>query len=102
LRGAGAAQIAAHQTRQEKLSLLSHEEMRARHEELAAANSKENTRSVPLPVELMQINCRTCPFSLQSWAFEGNLVRGRDRSACRFANWMTMGFLRLTFEVEDA
>jgi hypothetical protein len=63
--------------------------------------ARENTRSVPLPVELMQINCRTSPFSLQSWAFKGNLVRGRDRSAYRFANWMTMGFLRLTFEVED-
>jgi conjugative relaxase-like TrwC/TraI family protein len=37
LRGAGAAQIAAHQTREEKLSALSHQEMRARHEELAAA-----------------------------------------------------------------
>jgi conjugative relaxase-like TrwC/TraI family protein len=37
LRGAGAAQIAAHQTREEKLSLLSREEMRARHQELAAA-----------------------------------------------------------------
>jgi conjugative relaxase-like TrwC/TraI family protein len=36
LRGAGAAQIAAHQTREEKLSALSHEEMRARHQELAA------------------------------------------------------------------
>jgi conjugative relaxase-like TrwC/TraI family protein len=36
LRGAGAAQIAAHQTREEKLSPLSREEMRARHQELAA------------------------------------------------------------------
>jgi conjugative relaxase-like TrwC/TraI family protein len=37
LRGAGAAQIAAHQTREEKLSALSHEEMRARHQNLAVA-----------------------------------------------------------------
>jgi conjugative relaxase-like TrwC/TraI family protein len=37
LRGAGAAQIAAHQTREEKLSALSHDEMRARHQDLAVA-----------------------------------------------------------------
>jgi conjugative relaxase-like TrwC/TraI family protein len=37
LRGAGAAQIAAHQTREQKLSSLSRDEMRARHQELAAA-----------------------------------------------------------------
>jgi conjugative relaxase-like TrwC/TraI family protein len=36
LRGAGAAQIAAHQTREEKLSALSHDEMRSRHQKLAA------------------------------------------------------------------
>lgn len=37
LHGAGAAQIAAHQTREEKLSSLSREEMHARHQELAAS-----------------------------------------------------------------
>ena len=46
LRGAGAAQIAAHQTREEKLSALSHEEMRARHEELAAAFGNQPQRVV--------------------------------------------------------
>ncbi len=46
LSGAGAAQIAAHQTREEKLSSLSHEEMRARHEELAAANGYQPQRVV--------------------------------------------------------
>lgn len=44
LSGAGAAQIAAHQTREEKLSSLSHEEMRARHEELAAAFGNQPQR----------------------------------------------------------
>lgn len=37
LRGAAAAQIAAHQTREEKLPSLSHEEMRAKHQEMAEA-----------------------------------------------------------------
>jgi len=46
LRGAGAAQIAAHQTREEKLSSLSHEEMRARHGELAAAYGYQPQRVV--------------------------------------------------------
>jgi conjugative relaxase-like TrwC/TraI family protein len=46
LRGAGAAQIAAHQTREEKLSLLSREEMRARHQELAAAYGKQPQQAV--------------------------------------------------------
>ena len=46
LRGAGAAQIAAHQTREEKLSALSHEEMRARHQELAAAFGNQAQRVV--------------------------------------------------------
>jgi conjugative relaxase-like TrwC/TraI family protein len=46
LRGAAAAQIAAHQTREEKLSSLSHEEMRARHEELAAAYGSQPQRVV--------------------------------------------------------
>jgi len=46
LRGAGAAQIAAHQTREEKLSALSHEEMRARHQELAAAFGNQAHRAV--------------------------------------------------------
>ena len=46
LRGAGAAQIAAHQTREEKLSSLSHEEMRARHQELAAAYGNQAQRVV--------------------------------------------------------
>ncbi len=46
LRGAGAAQIAAHQTREEKLSALSHEEMRARHQELAAAFGNQAQRLV--------------------------------------------------------
>jgi conjugative relaxase-like TrwC/TraI family protein len=46
LRGAGAAQIAAHQTREEKLSSLSHEAMRARHEELAAAYGYQPQRVV--------------------------------------------------------
>jgi conjugative relaxase-like TrwC/TraI family protein len=46
LSGAGAAQIAAHQTREEKLSSLSHEEMRARHEELAAAYGSQPQRVV--------------------------------------------------------
>lgn len=46
LRGAGAAQIAAHQTREQKLSSLSHEEMRARHEELAAAHGYQPHRVV--------------------------------------------------------
>jgi len=46
LRGAGAAQIAAHQTREEKLSALSHEEMRAKHEELAGAFGNQPQRVV--------------------------------------------------------
>ena len=46
LRGAGAAQIAAHQTREEKLSALSHEEMRTRHQELAAAFGNQAQRLV--------------------------------------------------------
>jgi ATP-dependent exoDNAse (exonuclease V) alpha subunit len=46
LRGAGAAQIAAHQTREEKLSLLSREEMRARHQELAAAYGNQPQQAV--------------------------------------------------------
>ncbi len=46
LSGAGAAQIAAHQTREQKLSSLSHEEMRARHEELAAAYGYQPQRVV--------------------------------------------------------
>jgi conjugative relaxase-like TrwC/TraI family protein len=44
LRGAGAAQIAAHQTREEKLSPLSREGMRARHQELAAAYGNQPQR----------------------------------------------------------
>jgi ATP-dependent exoDNAse (exonuclease V) alpha subunit len=46
LRGAGAAQIAAHQTREEKLSALSHEEMRARHQDLAVAFGNQAQRVV--------------------------------------------------------
>jgi conjugative relaxase-like TrwC/TraI family protein len=46
LRGAGAAQIAAHQTREEKLSALSHEEMRAKHQELAAVYDNQAQRVV--------------------------------------------------------
>src|SRR5208283_4367068 len=46
LRGAGAAQIAAHQTRAEKLSALSHEEMRTRHQEIAAAFGNQAQRVV--------------------------------------------------------
>jgi conjugative relaxase-like TrwC/TraI family protein len=46
LRGAGAAQIAAHQTREEKLSALSREEMRARHQELAAPYGNQARRVV--------------------------------------------------------
>ena len=46
LRGAGAAQIAAHQTREEKLSSLSHEEMRAKHHELAATFDNQAQRVV--------------------------------------------------------
>jgi len=46
LRGAGAAQIAAHQTREEKLSALSHEEMRTRHQEIAAAFGNQAQRVV--------------------------------------------------------
>jgi hypothetical protein len=37
LRGAAAAQIAAHQTREDKLPSLSHEEMQAKHQEMAEA-----------------------------------------------------------------
>jgi conjugative relaxase-like TrwC/TraI family protein len=44
--GAGAAQIAAHQTREEKLSSLSREDMRARHQELAAAYGDQPQRVV--------------------------------------------------------
>src|SRR5260370_33693496 len=36
VRGAGAAQIAAHQTRDEKLPAITHEEMQQRHREMAA------------------------------------------------------------------
>jgi conjugative relaxase-like TrwC/TraI family protein len=46
LRGAGAAQIAAHQTREEKLSAVSHEEMRARYQELAAVYDNQAQRVV--------------------------------------------------------
>jgi conjugative relaxase-like TrwC/TraI family protein len=46
LRGAGAAQIAAHQTREEKLSPLSREEMRARHQELAAEYGNQPQHAV--------------------------------------------------------
>ena len=46
LHGAGPAQIAAHQTREEKLSSLSHEEMRARHQELAAAFGNQTQQVV--------------------------------------------------------
>jgi len=46
LRGAGAAQIAAHQTREEKLSALSHEDMRTRHQKLAAAFGNQAQRVV--------------------------------------------------------
>jgi conjugative relaxase-like TrwC/TraI family protein len=46
LRSAGAAQIAAHQTREEKLSSLSHEEMHARHQELSAAYGNQTQRIV--------------------------------------------------------
>jgi len=46
LRSAGAAQIAAHQTREEKLSAVSHEEMRARHHEIAAAFGNQAQRVV--------------------------------------------------------
>jgi len=46
LRGAGAAQIAAHQTREEKLSALPHDEMRTRHQEIAAAFGNQAQRVV--------------------------------------------------------
>jgi conjugative relaxase-like TrwC/TraI family protein len=46
LRGAGAAQIAAHQTREEKLPALSHEEMRIRHQEIAEAFGNQAQRVV--------------------------------------------------------
>ena len=36
MRGAGAAQIAAHQTRDDKLPAITHEEMQQKHREMAA------------------------------------------------------------------
>jgi conjugative relaxase-like TrwC/TraI family protein len=45
VRGAGAAQIAAHQTRDDKLPSITHEEMQQRHREMAAPRPATGARS---------------------------------------------------------
>ena len=44
--GAGAAQIAAHQTREKKLAYVTHEEMRAKHQEIAEAFGNQPERAL--------------------------------------------------------
>jgi hypothetical protein len=51
VRGAGAAQIAAHQTRDDKLPAITHEEMQQKHREMAAQfthrKNKNQNRAFP-------------------------------------------------------
>jgi conjugative relaxase-like TrwC/TraI family protein len=83
LRGAGAAQIAAHQTREEKLSSLSHEEMRARHQELAAAYGNQPQRVVQ-EAQTRRVQEHHSPEEREARAREA-LTYARDRNIEREA-----------------
>ena len=101
-RGAGAAQIAAHQTRDEKQA-LSHEEVRARHQQVAAEHGQQSQRVIAEAaqrpgVELRPEQSQIAAQHGMSYARERGMEReavADERSLMRDALRHTMGEVRL-------
>jgi conjugative relaxase-like TrwC/TraI family protein len=101
-RGAGAAQIAAHQTRDEKQA-LSHEEVRARHQQVAAEHGQQPQRVIAEAaqrpgVELRPEQSQIAAQHGMSYARERGMEReavADERSLMRDALRHTMGEARL-------
>jgi hypothetical protein len=84
VRGAGAAQIAAHQTRDGKLPIISHTEMQRLHEEMAErfGNQPEQIIQADHPHEVERIGPGRQQFeSALTYAKDKNLERQRSRTS---------------------
>ncbi len=83
LHGAAAAQIAAHQTREDKLPSLSHDEMRAKHQELAAAFGNQAQHVIHAAYERQSAQDQTPDMKLNH--IDGALNYSRERNIERQA-----------------